>query len=368
MKYYLIAGEASGDLHASNLMLSLKKMDAEATFVCLGGDQMQAAGGQLVEHYRNTAFMGFVEVVKNVGKILNYIRICKASILKERPDVLILIDYPGFNLRIAKWAAKQRIKTVYYITPQVWAWHQSRVHDLAKYTDLRLVILPFEAAFFNKFGYTAHYVGHPLTDAIQKFQPDAAFIDQFKAKNVIALLPGSRKQEIQLILPPMLEALKSSEHEILLAGAPAIQDELYLNILQQSGMSEKVKLIRNKAYDILSIAKYALVGSGTATLETALFRVPQVVCYKGNYFSYLIAKRLVKIPYISLVNLISDKEVVTELIQDDLTAQNIRLELEQLKLHESRVQSDYDAIIQLLGNAGASDKAAAYINNLLQNS
>ena len=368
MKYYLIAGEASGDLHASNLMLSLKKLDTGATFICWGGDKMQEAGGQLVEHYRNTAFMGFVEVVKNLGKILSYIHTCKESIREERPDVLILIDYPGFNLRIAKWAAKRRIKVVYYITPQIWAWHQSRVHDLAKYTNLLLVILPFESAFFKKFGYTAHYVGHPLTDAIQKYQPDTAFIEHFKGKNVTALLPGSRKQEIQLILPPMLEALKESDHEILLAGAPAIKDELYLDILHQYGMSEKVTLIRNKAYDILSVAKYALVGSGTATLETALFRVPQVVCYKGSYLSYYIAKRLVDIPFISLVNLISGKETVKELIQDQLTAQNIKSELEQLKLNESRVQSDYDTIIQLLGNAGASAKAAGYIQKLLHNS
>ncbi|MCZ2101360.1 MAG: lipid-A-disaccharide synthase [Chitinophagales bacterium] len=368
MKYYLIAGEASGDLHASNLMKGLKKLDGDAQFICWGGDKMQEAGGTLVEHYRNTAFMGFIEVVKNLRTIFAYIRKCKASILREKPDVLILIDYPGFNLRIAKWAASQKIKIVYYITPQVWAWHQSRVHALAKFTDLLLVILPFESAFFNKFGYRAFYVGHPLTDAIHQYKPDAQFTNLYKNKDVIALLPGSRKQEIALILPRMLEALKSSDQDILLAGAPAIPDHLYLDILEQHGMKNKVTLVRDKTYDILSIASSALVGSGTATLETALFKVPQVVCYKGHFISYQIAKRLVNIPYISLVNLIAEKEVVKELIQDQLTTENIQQELKTLALRRSEIIADYEALTQLLGNAGASDKAAGQIYQLLQES
>jgi lipid-A-disaccharide synthase len=368
MTYYIIAGEASGDLHASNLMESLKRTDNQAKFVCWGGDKMEAAGGQMVEHYRNTAFMGFVEVIKNLRTILNFLDKCKRSITETKPDVLILIDYPGFNLRIAKWAKSQHIKTVYYITPQVWAWHQSRIHDLNKYTDLLLVILPFEAAFFKKFGYHATYVGHPLTDAIKSYQSDKSFIEKYRNSHIIALLPGSRKQEIQQILPPMLEALKDTEATLLLAGAPSIEDDLYQNILHQCDMEQRVTLIRNKAYDILSIAKYALVGSGTATLETALFKVPQVVCYKGNYLSYHIAKRLVNIPYISLVNLIANKEVVKELIQDDLTAENIQKELENLKMNKYQIQKDYDSIIELLGNAGASDKAAANIYQLIDKS
>lgn len=365
MKYYLIAGEASGDLHASNLLLSLKKLDGEAQFICWGGDKMEEAGGQLVEHYRNTAFMGFVEVVKNLRTILGYLKKCKQSILEAKPDILILIDYPGFNLRIAKWAKSQNIKTVYYITPQVWAWHASRVYDLGKYTDLLLVILPFEEVFFKKYGYQAHYVGHPLVDAIQKYVPDQAFISKYKKDNIIALLPGSRKQEIQLILPPILEALSDSDAHIMLAGAPSIKDELYLEILEKAKMKTKVTLVRNQTYDILSLAKYALVGSGTATLETALFRVPQVVCYKGSYISYHIAKRLVNIPFISLVNLIANKQVVKELIQDQLTIANIRKELHKLDLNQNQIRTDYDAIIQLLGNAGASDKAARYVHQLL---
>lgn len=365
MIYYIIAGEASGDLHASNLMESLKGLDKQAQFVCWGGYKMEAASGQMVEHYRNTAFMGFVEVIKNLRTILNFLDKCKQSITETKPDVLILIDYPGFNLRIAKWAKAQHIKVVYYITPQVWAWHQSRIHDLNKYTDLLLVILPFEAAFFKKFGYHATYVGHPLTDAIQRYQPDEAFIKKYKDSHIIALLPGSRKQEIQQILPPMLEALKGNDATLLLAGAPSIEDDLYQNVLHQSGMEQRVTLIRDKTYDILSIAKYALVGSGTATLETALFRVPQVVCYKGNYLSYHIAKRLVNIPYISLVNLIADKEVVKELIQEKMTAQNIQLELENLKINQTQIRKDYDHIIELLGNAGASEKAAVNIYQLI---
>lgn len=365
MIYYIIAGEASGDLHASNLMESLKILDNEAQFVCWGGDKMEAAGGYMVEHYRNTAFMGFVEVAKNLKKIFGFLDKCKQSIAQTKPDVLILIDYPGFNLRIAKWAKSQNIKTVYYITPQVWAWHQSRIHDLNKNTDLLLVILPFEAAFFNKFGYHAIYVGHPLTDAIARYKPDNVFIKKYESKEVIALLPGSRKQEIKLILPPMLEALKQIDATILLASAPSIDDDLYQSIIQDSGMQNSVTIIRNKTYDILSISKFALVGSGTATLETALFKVPQVVCYKGNSLSYQIAKRLVKITYISLVNLIAGKEVVKELIQNDLTSKNIQQALENLKLNESQIKKDYDSIIELLGNAGASDKAATNIYHLI---
>ena len=368
MKYYIIAGEASGDLHASNLMIALKSTDDQAQFYCWGGDKMQAAGGRLVEHYRNTAFMGFIEVVKNLKKIFRYIRTCKQSILETKPDVLILVDYPGFNLRIAQWAKSQHIKTVYFITPQVWAWHQSRVHNLGKWTDLLLVILPFEQAFFEKFGYKAHYTGHPLTDAIHKYVPDVTFIEKYSNSQIIALLPGSRKQEIQSILPVMLEAVSGSDLQILLAGAPSIPDSMYLEIINNMNMNDRCILVRDKTYDILSVARFALVGSGTATLETALFRVPQIVCYKASTISYHIAKRLIKIPYISLVNLISGKEVVRELIQNDLNTENIRFEIGQLYKNEQKIQQDYDDLKVKLGNAGASAKAAYLINQLVHNS
>lgn len=366
MKYYIIAGEASGDLHASNLMYSLAKMDTSATFRCWGGDKMKEAGGEMVEHYRNTAFMGFLEVAKNIRAIFGFINKCKGDILYWKPDVLVLIDYPGFNLRIAEWASKQGLKVVYYITPQVWAWHKSRVHKLVKFTNKLLVILPFEEAFFKKYGYEATYVGHPLTDAIQKFEPDHDFQRSFDHQEVLAILPGSRKQEICLILPDMLKAAQDMDRTILLAAAPAIDTKLYNDIIDGVGMTDRVSLVRNKTYDILSVAKEALVASGTATLETALFGVPQVVCYKSSTISYMIAKRLVDIPFISLVNLIAGKEVVKELIQDDMTAKNIHDELLKLQINRQKILDDYTFLKDLLADSGASDKAASEIYQMVQ--
>lgn len=367
MKYYLIAGEASGDLHGSNLMKSLLQQDSNATFRYWGGDQMSQVGGVLIEHYRNMAFMGFVEVIKNLKTILGFIKKCKSDILTYQPDVLILIDYPGFNLRMAKWAKQKGFKVVYYITPQVWAWHKSRVHDLGKYTDRLLVILPFEAAFFKKYGYEAIYVGHPLLDAIENFIPDPVFKSYSQKENkILALLPGSRTQEIKMMLPIMLESVQNADYEILLAGAPSVIDGLYIDIIEKMKMQHKVRLIRNQTYDILTVSDFALVSSGTATLETALFKVPQVVCYKGNSISYHIAKRLVDLKYISLVNLIADEEVIKELIQDNLTPQNLGKEIELLSIKQQTIKQDYEKLRLKLGNTGASRRAAQQIVHLLQ--
>lgn len=369
MKYYIIAGEASGDLHASNLMKALKTLDFSATFRCWGGEKMEAVGGTLAEHYKNTAFMGFIEVIKNLRTILGFIKKCKADILSNRPDVIILVDYPGFNLRIAKWAHQQGFKIVYYITPQVWAWHQSRVHDLGKYTDKLLTILPFEKAFFKKNGYEVIYVGHPLLDAIAEYKPNPDFAAQYpKGDNILALLPGSRKQEIHYILPQMLRACRDTDAKILLAAAPSLKDEVYESVMAAEGMTNKVTLIKNRTYDILSVAQNALVGSGTATLETALFRVPQVVCYKGNPISIYIARKLVDIPFISLVNLIENKEIVKELIQDDLNPKNIQQELQKLETNRAQILQNYDQLITNLGNEGASMKAAIEVYSTISKS
>lgn len=362
MKYYLIAGEASGDLHGSNLMKQLQILDPAADFRFWGGNKMLAVGGTMVEHYRNTAFMGFLEVIKNLSTILNFIKKCKKDIADFAPDVLILIDYPGFNLRIAKWAKPAGFKVVYYIVPQVWAWHKSRVHDLGKFTDQLLVILPFEKAFFKENGYETIYTGHPLLDEILVFKSNPDFETKYQIKKeIIALLPGSRMQEIKLILPMMLRAIKNKDYDIMLAGAPAIADDIYLQIIEKEQLTGKVILVRNQTYEILSRAKFALVGSGTATLETALFRVPQIVCYKGGKISYMIAKKLVDLKYISLVNLIARKEVVKELIQNDLTPDNINLALDDLTKNRQKVMDDYDQLIRDLGKEGASRHAAESI-------
>lgn len=363
MKYYIIAGEASGDLHGTNLIKALKNLDPESRFRCWGGDKMAETGAELVEHYKNTAFMGFAEVLFNLRKILSFISACKSDIAGFHPDVLILIDYPGFNMRIAEWAKKENLKVVYYITPQIWAWHKSRVHKLGKFTDKLLVILPFEPAFFQKYHYTATYVGHPLLDAITQFHPSGIRIK--KDKPLLALIPGSRKQEIRYILPVMLEACRSIDADVALAGAPAITDDLYIDQIERAGLSRKVILYRNQTYDILSQADYAWVGSGTATLETALFGVPQIVCYKGHPVSYAIARKIVDIPFISLVNLIAEEEVVRELIQDNLTVAHLHQEMKNLLRNQNIIKQKYTDLRLKLGNAGASRNAAREIFTLL---
>lgn len=365
MKYYIIAGEASGDLHGSNLMKELFKQDPNAEIRFWGGDLMQATGGTLVKHYRELAFMGFAEVVQNLRTILNNIKFCKADIKAFQPDVLIFIDYPGFNMRIAEWAKKQGIPTHYYISPQIWAWKENRIKAIRRDVDHMYIILPFEKDFYEKkHNYAVEFVGHPLIDAIRNRKPTDT--EQFKkdhnldSRPVIALLPGSRKQEITKMLSLMLSVVDNfPDYQFVIAGAPAQEYSFY----QQFLTNERVHFVSNKTYDLLSIAYAALVTSGTATLETALFKVPEVVCYKGNWISYQIAKRVITLKYISLVNLIMDKEVVKELIQDDLNKKNINKELQKLLTPEYRqnLLNQYDLLEEKLGGAGASYKTANLI-------
>lgn len=364
MKYYLIAGEASGDLHGSNLMKALKVEDPQAEFRVWGGDLMQAAGGELRKHYRDLAFMGFVEVLKNLRTIMRNFRFCEADILAYQPDALILIDYPGFNLRVAKWAKKQGIKVLYYISPQIWAWHTSRVHQIKANVDRMYVILPFEKEFYAKYDCEVDFVGHPLLDVIK----DYAAAPDFRSKNglddrpIIALLPGSRKQEIIRMLGVMLEmAPLFPDHQFVIAGAPSIPALFYEDILVQKQRPENVNFVQKQTYDLLSQAEAALVTSGTATLETAMFQVPEVVCYKGGNLSYQIAKRLISVKYISLVNLIVDKSLVKELIQNNFNSKELHSELLKLFLPENRaeIKSGFIELQSLMGDAGASQRAAA---------
>jgi lipid-A-disaccharide synthase len=357
MKYYIIAGEASGDLHGSNLIKELKRIDSVATVRCWGGEKMEAEGAELVKHYRDLAFMGFIEVVKNLNIIFKNLAFCKKDILQYQPDALILIDYPGFNLRIAKWAKQRGITVIYYISPQVWAWKESRVKGIKQYVDKMLVILPFEKAFYKKWDYDVEYVGHPLVKVVNEFEPgDFLFPD----KKIIALLPGSRQQEILKKLPIMLEATRNfPSYHFVVAKAPGVDENFYNELLAPY---KNVYAVVNKTYKLLSEAKAAVVTSGTATLETALFNVPEVICYKGSAISYQIARRLVKIKYICLVNLIMDKEVVKELIQDEMTTNNITKELQQLLNNsdkQKQLQEDYTALKNLLSKGGNASANAA---------
>jgi lipid-A-disaccharide synthase len=367
MKYYIIAGEASGDLHGSNLIKELKKLDIPAEIRCWGGDKMQAAGGELVKHYRDLAFMGFTEVLMNLRTIFKNLAFCKDDILQYKPDTLILIDYPGFNLRIAKWAKEQGIKVIYYISPQVWAWKEGRVKMMKECIDKMLVILPFEKDYFkNKWNWEVEYVGHPLVEVVDSQQ---SIVNSHKISDrpIIALLPGSRKQEILKKLPVMLEVSKSFPgYQFIVAKAPGLDGSFYDDLLKEYS---NVSYVADQTYNLLSQSKAALVTSGTATLETALFGVPEVVCYKGSYISYQIGKRLVKVKYISLVNLIMDKLVVKELIQDDMTVENLKHGLQELLTNEQRraeLQNDYAALKKILSEGGnASAKAAQSIVHFL---
>lgn len=365
MKYYIIAGEASGDLHGSNLMKSLLKEDPNAEIRFWGGDLMQSVGGTLVKHYRDLAFMGFVEVLSNLKTILNNIKICKEDISQFRPDVIIFIDYPGFNMRIAKWAKEIGIKTHYYISPQIWAWKENRIKSIKRDVDKMYVILPFEKNFYeDKHHYPVEFVGHPLIDAIQNQKPieEATFRTEnnLDEKPIIALLPGSRKQEITKMLSVMLSVVDDfPDYQFVIAGAPSQEFTFYETFIT----NKNIKFISNKTYDLLKIAHAALVTSGTATLETALFKVPEVVCYKGNSISYQIAKRIITLKYISLVNLIMDEEVVTELIQDHCNTKTIKKELNKIlnKEYRKNLLAKYDILEQKLGGAGASEKTAKLI-------
>ena len=367
MKYYIIAGEASGDLHGSNLITELKKLDPSATIRCWGGDKMQQAGAELVKHYRDLAFMGFTEVLMNLRTIFKNLAFCKEDILQNRPDTLILIDYPGFNLRIAKWAKEQGIKVIYYISPQVWAWKENRVKMMKQTIDKMLVILPFEKEYYkNKWNWEVEYVGHPLVEVIERHKTDSKS-GPLSGKPIVALLPGSRKQEILKKLPIMLEVSRSFPgYQFIVAKAPGVEEQFYDDLLKPYS---NVSYVSNQTYDLLQQSKAALVTSGTATLETALFEIPEVVCYKGSYLSYQIGKRLVKVKFISLVNLIMDKLVVKELIQDDLTTGNLERELQQLLTSEIRIselQKDYSNLRELLSKGGnASSKAARSIVDFL---
>jgi lipid-A-disaccharide synthase len=372
MKYYIIAGEASGDLHGSNLIKELNKLDPACNVRCWGGDKMQSAGGQLVKHYRELAFMGFTEVLMNLRTIFRNLRICKEDILQYKPDTLILIDYPGFNLRIAKWAKKQGLKVIFYISPQVWAWKENRVKMMKECIDKMLVILPFEKEYFrNKWNWEVEYVGHPLVQVIDEFRSngsiewrDIAHADNpYNHSKIIALLPGSRKQEIAKKLPVMLRVSKFfPDEQFVVAQAPAVDDQFYKTFTDEY---PNVNIARDKTYALLMSSKAALVTSGTATLETALFEVPEVVCYKGSAISYQIAKRVIKVKFISLVNLIMDRLVVKELIQDEMTTENLRLELDQLLSNTdyvTRIRRDYADLKNLLSQGGdASAKAAQSI-------
>ena len=367
MKYYIIAGEASGDLHGSNLIRELKKLDSNAMIRCWGGDLMAAAGGTVVKHYRDLAFMGFIEVVRNLPTILSNLRFCREDIQDFAPDVVVLIDYPGFNLRIAKWAKAQAFNVIYYISPQVWAWKESRVKLIKKVVDRMLVILPFEKAFFSKWDYKVDYVGHPLAQVVDEFLATGSR-EALSSRPVIAVLPGSRKQEVATKLPIMLSVAKEfPDYQFIVAKAPSLDDAFYEELLKAYPNTQTVK---NLTYHLLSQATAALVTSGTATLETALFGVPQVVCYKGSPVSYHIAKRLIKIKYISLVNLIMDKPVVTELIQNDLTTENVRRELQAILFDGNRIgqiKKDYRDLKDILREGGnASARAAQEIIGFLQ--
>jgi lipid-A-disaccharide synthase len=363
MRYYLVAGEASGDLHGANLMKALKERDSAAEFRFYGGDLMQAEGGILVKHYADMAFMGFVEVVINLRAILSNLKACKADIAAYKPDVLVLIDFPGFNLKIAEFAKSAGLPVYYYISPKVWAWNQKRVLKIKKIVDHLFCILPFEVEFYQAWGMDVDYVGNPLLDAITAFQPDADFISRnnLADKKIIALLPGSRKQEINYLLPDMVAvAGQFPEFQFVVAGAPSFMPDFYARFLQD----KSIPVIFNATYDLLSNAHAAIVASGTATLETALFNIPQVVVYKGNSLTIAIARMLVKIKFISLVNLIVDKGIVKELIQEDCNETKIAAELNAIvndQAYRSAMLNNYDVLDKRMGQAGASAKTAALI-------
>jgi len=365
MKYYIIAGEASGDLHGSNLMKALYEEDPQAEIRFWGGDLMQKAGGTLVKHYRELAFMGFVEVIFNLKTIFSNIAFCKKDITYFQPDVIIFIDYPGFNMRIAKWAKALNYKTHYYISPQIWAWKENRIKAIKQDVDKMFVILPFEKSFYeDKHHFSVDFVGHPLIDAIQNQPPFDEVIfrkeNQLSEKPIIAVLPGSRKQEITKMLSLMLSVVDDfQDYQFVIAGAPSQDYEFY----QQFITNKNIKFISNKTYDLLRSSTAALVTSGTATLETALFKVPEVVCYKGSWASYQIAKRIITLKYISLVNLIMDQEVVTELIQNECNPKRIKEELQKLlnPNYRQNLLKNYDILEQKLGGVGASKKTAKLI-------
>jgi lipid-A-disaccharide synthase len=373
LKYYVIAGEPSGDLHASNFMKELKRVDEKADFCFLGGDLMQqVANRKPTIHINKMAFMGFVDVVKNLSKIKANFKIVKKDVLMYAPDVLILVDYPGFNLRMAKWAKEKGIKVFYYISPTVWAWKESRVEKVRSYVDKLFVILPFEEAFYKKHNYKVQFVGHPLMDEIEERKKALLSKEEFikknklKGKPIIAVLPGSRQQEIERMLDVMLDIKNDFiDHEFVIAGTSNIPTELYKLAEQRN-----IRVVIDQTYELMQYAEAGVIKSGTSTLEAALFDLPQVVCYKGGQLSYLIAKQLIKVKYIAMVNLIMEKPVVKELIQAEMTAKNISAELKELmnnKVYRDSMLSDYKELKVKLGGSGASKRLANEIYNSLKN-
>jgi lipid-A-disaccharide synthase len=375
MKFYIIAGEASGDLHASNLVKELNIIQPQSEFRGWGGDLMKKNGVNLAKHYRDLAFMGFIEVIANLKTILNNIKFCKKDITEFKPDALILIDYPGFNLRIAEWAHKKGIKVFYYISPQVWAWNQSRVKIMKKVIDRLFVILPFEKDFFKQHNMDVDFVGHPLLDEIENHSNSIANQSDYNIfekdlipnKPVIALLPGSRKQEIKTMLPLMLNLMNDyPQFKFIIAGVNTLKGQFYQDIIKDY----KVAIVYNQTYNLLNIAHAALVTSGTATLETALFKVPQTVCYKGNFISFYIARKIIKIKYISLVNLILDKPLIKELIQNEFNINTLKQEFEKISLNQdyrNYLENEYNQLKVKLGGKGASEKTAQLIIEYIKN-
>jgi lipid-A-disaccharide synthase len=368
MKYFIVAGEASGDLHGANLIKAIKQKDSQAEFQFWGGDLMAAQANGLLMHYNQTAIMGFVEVLLKIKTILGFIALCKKQILAFNPDVVILIDYPGFNLRMAQFAKQQQIKTAYYIAPKVWAWKENRAKKLEKFVDELLLIFPFEVDYFKKWQVKATYVGNPLLDEINAFKANPDFKNQNNLsaqKPIIALLPGSRKQEISTTLPNMMMLANDyPDYEFVICAAPSIKPEFYQNFINSN-----TKIIYNQTYEVLHLAKAAIVCSGTATLETALFNVPQVCAYVANQISYVIAKQFIKIKYISLVNLNLDKPAITELIQQDYTLPKLKQEFEAILPNGNKYQTlmqDYQTLQNILNKQGASNNAAQIITSLVK--
>ena len=371
MKLYIIAGEASGDLHASDLIRELKNIQPSFEIRAWGGDLMKAEGAEIVKHYRDLAFMGFTEVIMNLKTIFKNIKYCKKDILNFKPDAIILIDYPGFNLRIAEFAKKNNFPVYYYISPQVWAWKSSRVFKIREVVKKMFVILPFEKEFYKKFNFDVEYVGHPLQDVIKRkkklFSERSVFIKKHSLSGlpIIAILPGSRKQEIEAILPLMISVSDNfPEYQFIIAAAPSQPLSFYNDLIGNKNLS----IIPDETYELLFHSEAALVTSGTATLETALLNIPEVVCYKGGMISYLIARMLVKIKFISLVNLIMDKEVVKELIQNNLTTDSITEELRKIIDPQVRIKifDDYTKLNEILNTGGAAAKTASMIVNDLK--
>jgi lipid-A-disaccharide synthase len=368
MKYYVIAGERSGDLHASNLVRAIHRHDPEAEVRAWGGEMTQEAGATLVKHYRDLAFMGFWEVFKNLRTILGFLSFCKKDLLAYQPDVVILVDYAGFNMRVAKFAKANRLKVFYYISPKVWAWNQSRAYKIKALVDRMFVIFPFEKSFFARYDYPVDFVGNPLFDAIAAYQPDPGFLTthQLSEKPIIALLPGSRKQEVERMLELMTSVIPQfPAYQFVIAGVSNLPASLYQRWQQQY----QVPVVFDATYDLLSHAYAALVTSGTATLETALFRVPQVVCYQTGTITYTIARSLIKVDYISLVNLVAEKEVVRELIQHELNTENLVLELKKITSSGTERQhqlDEYERIRLALGEQGASEKAGSLMVEYLK--